>query len=75
MKWTDLAYALEFEDSVVQIIENDKGNASCTKACEEMFRRWLAGVVAGQQVTWEKLIEALRDAEHNSLAGTLRELL
>lgn len=75
VKWTDVAYALEFEDSVVQIIKKDKRHDSCTEACEEMLRQWLDGVVAGQQVTWERLIQALRDAGYGSLADNLKELL
>ncbi len=70
-KWTDLACVLKLKDSVVQIIKKNKKD-DCVEACEEMFRCWLSG---GGEVTWERLIEALRDAQHGSLADTLQKLL
>ena len=69
--WTELAYVLNFADSRVQIIKRNHRD-DCMEACEEMLRVWLA---EGREVTWERLIVALKDAKLGTLADTLQELL
>ena len=46
----------------------------CVKSCQEMLHRWLEGE-ACQPVTWGRLIEAIRDAELDTLARKIEELL
>ena len=70
--WEEMAYHLGLSDHVVRIIKCDI--VGCEKSCRETFRRWLDGQGC-QPVTWERLIEALKDAERNSLAERLQESL
>ena len=72
--WDVLAGVLEFDDEIVEIIRRDTEGCSCEKSCREIFRRWL-NEEACQPVTWERLIEALNDAEKGELASQIRELL
>lgn len=72
--WTDLAYALEMDDSLVTIIKADSKHDSVVKACEEMFRCWLDGKGC-KDVTWKRLIEALTDIHHSVLAENVEQLL
>ena len=66
--WEELAFMLQFSDSKIEKLrERDK-------CCEEMFHRWLEGK-ACQEVTWERLIEALGDMGESTLAETIQQLL
>lgn len=68
--WKNLAICLNFSDDVVQIIEHDHASR-CEQACLEVFRRWLNGEGC-QDITWETLIEALVDADRDTLAKQVR---
>ena len=72
--WKDLAMALRFDYSLIKIIREDNKHDSCVEACEDMFHRWLEGE-ACQPVTWERLIEALKDIDQSTLGGTVHRLL
>ena len=74
MKWEDLALFLEFDYDVIKIIRDNNKRDTCVEACEEMLHRWLEGE-ACQPVTWGRLIEAIRDAELDTLARRIEELL
>ena len=67
-----MAYALEFRDELVDVIQHDTLQFGCEESCHETFRRWLSGE-ACQPITWERLIQALEDAEHSKLAAQLRQ--
>ena len=54
--------------------ECDTANIGCQESCHEIFRRWLDGQGC-QPITWEKLIEALKDAEKSCLAEQLQDFL
>lgn len=70
-RWRNLAYALEFHDDVVDIIKHDTQQLGCEESCHQTFCRWLGGEGC-QPITWGRLIEALRDAEHAELAAQLQ---
>ena len=74
VSWRDVAYALEFDDDLVKNIEHNTLNKDCVAACYETFRRWLRGE-ACQPLTWGRLIEALKDAERDTLARELEHML
>ena len=61
-----VALALRFDYSVIRSIERDSLHVT-EDACEEMFERWLNGE-ACEPVTWERLVQALDEAEHATLA-------
>ena len=69
--WTKVALCLEFDSSVIRVIEYDYPHMT-ERACEEMFERWLSGE-ACQPITWKRLIQALNDAEHGVLAQKLKK--
>ena len=73
IKWKDLGIALEFDYGVIETIERDthfQNNDSCCK----LLHKWLSGE-ACQPVTWRRLIQALHEAEHGTLAMKLEEFL
>ncbi len=69
--WEELALVLEFDYSVIKFIRHD--HYSSVKACQEIFCLWLEGKGC-QEVTWRRLIEALKDIERSSLAGKIERL-
>lgn len=72
--WKKMAYYLKFEDCVVENIQRDTVQFGCDESCRECFRRWLNGE-ACRPVTWERLIEALRDAKKDTLATRVTQFL
>ena len=70
-KWKDMAYALRFEDHVVENIEHDTQGKGCVEACHLTFRTWLKEEAC--HVTWERLIEALNDIKLGTMASELAE--
>ena len=70
--WEELALLLEFDHNVVETIKED--NRGVEKSCRDMLRRWLDGG-ACQPVTWERLVEAVRDIPRDRLATEIEELL
>ena len=69
--WQKLASLLGLSD-VERAIHYDTVKFGCESSCRETFRRWLAGEGC-QPVTWERLIEVLRDAEKSEYAKDLEE--
>ena len=72
VEWKQLGLALKFNYSLLEAIETKK--ITCEDCCLEMLHKWLSGE-ACQPITWERLIEALRDLELASLAAQLEEML
>ena len=72
-RWEDLALFLDFDYSLIKIIREDK-KQDCVKACQEMLHRWLEGE-ACRPITWGRLIEAMSDAEMDTFARNLEQLL
>ena len=73
-KWIVLAVALNFDESRIEIIEEDKGR-SVEKACLEMFIRWLNGEHDQKMSTWGTLIQCLTQAGLDDVARTLKKIL
>ncbi len=75
-KWEELAMLLEFDYCVVKVIrENNRGRDAMTeRCCQDMFCRWLDGE-ACQPVTWERLVQAIRDLPNDTLATDIETLL
>ena len=71
--WKKVAFALKFEPGIVDTIECD-AHYKTEDACRKMFDRWLCEE-ACQPVTWERLKEALKDAERSMLARKLEAFL
>ena len=69
--WEKVASRLGLSDHVVRIIKYDTIQFGCEKSCRESFRRWLDGK-GYQPITWERLIEALVDADRCTLADRLQ---
>ena len=71
--WTEVATALHFKGSEIDIIRQSTFN-QCREACRVMFAQWLEG---GHRcpVTWETLAQAVTDAGFPFLAEQLREAL
>ena len=70
--WKQLGLVLEFKYSVLKAIEKDN-RFICEDCCFEVLHKWLSGE-ACQPITWERLIEALRDLELKALASKLEKL-
>ena len=71
MDWIQLSLSLHFDYNVIKAIERDNCNRT-RDCCLELLRRWLEGE-ACRPITWARLIEALRDAEHGTLADDLKQ--
>ena len=71
--WKRLGLALEFDYNVLKTIERN-AHFVVEESCLELLHRWLDGE-ACDPITWDRLIEALRDAEHAKLAIQLEHLL
>ena len=74
--WEKLALRLEFDHPVIETIkDNNSGrNERNEWSCQDMLRRWLDGG-ACRPVTWERLVEAIRDIPRDRLATEVEELL
>ena len=71
--WMQLGLALEFEYNLLRAIEKDN-HGRTHESCNELLNRWLDGE-ACRPVTWGRLIEALGDAGHSTLAAQLHQSL
>ena len=69
--WKKLGLALEFDHKVLRKIERD-ARFIAEDSCLELLSKWLDGE-ACQPVTWSRLIEAIKDAEHTKLATQLEQ--
>ena len=70
--WNKMANLLGLPSEVVSTIKRDYPKDS-EQACREAFHKWLDGEGC-QQITWEELIELLRDARRSTLAQQLEKL-
>ena len=72
-QWDELAIALHFDHEEKSAIQRNT-HFQVEAACEEVLGEWLNG---GHRtpVTWETLLEALRDCEFIVLATNLEEAL
>ena len=71
-KWKDVGIFLDFDDTgqCLDTIETgyEKDPAAC---CQAMFQHWLKG--NGEEQTWEKLVEILKDSKLGTLADKVVE--
>ena len=72
--WRRLAHALNLSTSAVDSIEISSFY-QIERACETSLCRWISEAPAGQPVCWATLLQALRDADLNSLATDLQLVL
>ena len=73
--WEDLALALHFETSMIEIVNRDMFHKT-ENSCRELLRRWLEGQGGTRQpVNWATLIESLIDAGFFDVADDLREVV
>ena len=72
--WRRLGLALNFE---LCDLNNIKHNSTDVEDwCQELLSQWLQGSVAGgEPVTWERLVEAMEDAQCGEVAQRVREVL
>ena len=71
--WEELALALHFDGEVIRAVERNQ-HFQVEACCRTILQRWLDGEGL-QPVTWETLLEALVDIEHDTLARDLRREL
>lgn len=71
--WQRVALSLGFDHSVLDTIQYDHPHRT-EAACTEMLKRWL-NREACEAITWQRLLEALEDAEHSELAKKLKQWL
>ena len=67
--WQQLGLALHFDHNLIRSIERDNPLRT-RECCLDLLGRWLNGE-ACQPITWARLIQALKDAEHSTLARKL----
>ena len=71
-KWKDVGIFLDFDDTgqCLDTIESgyEKDPVAC---CQAMFQHWLKG--NGEEQTWEKLVEILKDSKLGILADRVVE--
>ena len=74
--WEKLALRLEFDHNVIRTVkENNSGkDERIESSCRDMLCRWLDGE-ACQPVTWERLVEAIRDIPRDTLATEIEDFL
>ena len=74
--WESLALLLDFDYNTIKIIREDNSgrNEKTERSCQDMLCRWLNGE-ACKPITWEKLIEAIRDIPRRKLASEIEQLL
>ena len=71
--WKLLGLNLQFDHSVLKAIEKNT-HFITEDSCLELLGRWLNGE-ACQPITWARLIQALKDIEHSTIAIHLEKLL
>ena len=72
-RWRRLAYSLHLPGAVVDSIELSSQFQAET-ACERALRHWMT-TATRQPVVWGTLLQALRDADLNTLATDLEHVL
>ena len=72
--WRRLAHALGLSPPAVHSIEISSFYQT-EGACETALCQWMSEAPAGQPVCWSTLLQALRDADLNSLATGLHLVL
>ena len=74
-EWENLALALHFDSSVIEIVRRDTFYQT-EDACREMLRRWLEGQGGTRQpVNWRTLIESLLEAGFVDIAENLHAII
>ena len=68
-RWQDVALALRFGGSVIASIK-ESTFSNVEEGCRRMLDRWLEGQFH-EPVTWERLVEALQEANFMELAESL----
>ena len=71
-KWDRIALRLHFSGHDISRIERDH-EKSVVRACQAMFSEWLEGK-GRQPITWNTLIEALKEAGFSQLASELEKI-
>jgi len=71
--WTEVANLLDINSSVVHQLERD--NRRVADACREMFKRRLDDYEFPEPLTWNMVIEVLKDCDLNVCAEQLQTLL
>ena len=71
--WEEMARRLDFSEPEVSIISRDHGN-SVKLACTNVFVQWLAGEHR-QPVTWQTVVDCLRELDLNVAAENLNAIL
>ena len=71
--WEQMARRLGFKEPEVKIIHKNHPN-DVESACTDMFERWLAGEHR-QPVTWQTVVDCLRELDLNVVANDLEEIL
>ena len=72
-KWKKVAAAIGFNKERIEVIEEDE-HYKQEKATFEMFGRWLKGEHNLKPVTWDALIQCLKEANLQDIAETLRNI-
>ena len=74
-QWERLAYALSFPRSTVNVVSRDNPQ-NAVGACGEILGRWLDGVEGTRQpISWNSLIDALRECDMITLAHDIHDVL
>ena len=73
-KWKRIGLALKFTASDLENIESTCGS-DVEKCINELLNRWLCRSSCQQPITWETLLEALRDARMGQLADKLTAII
>ena len=71
--WEQMARTLDFSEAEVIIIQRNHPS-DVESACTDMFRRWLSGQHR-QPVTWQTVIDCLRELDLNVVANDLEDIL
>ena len=71
--WKQLGVMLELNYDVLQSIQKNN-RFICEDCCLEVLHKWLSGEGC-QPITWERLVQALKDLGLTALAAQLHELL
>ena len=71
--WKQMARSLGFKEQEVIIIHRNHPN-DVESACIDMFERWLAGGHR-QPVTWQTVVDCLRELDLNVVANDLENIL
>ena len=72
-RWEQMARRLDLKEPEVIIIRRNHPN-DVESACTDMFGRWLAGKHR-QPVTWQTVIDCLKEIDLNVVASDLEDLL